>query len=257
MSNQQQYQALEEAIRRAGKRAQQFRKEGLSVTVKGRQDFVSEADVLVENELREVINALHPGDAFLGEEGGLSGDNELAEGAGIWVIDPIDGTTNYLQNMDYWCVSVAYVKQGVLELGFIYAPDRDEFFSAKRGEGAYLNGVRLAVQEPEAGQAILGLGRSNRRPLQNYLDVLVMLDEHDIEYRRFGAGALMLAHVASGQVHGYYEAHLNSWDALAGILLIEEAGGCVSDFLGNNGLLEGNLMWAATPRLWEALNDKL
>ena len=250
------YQILESAIKKAGKRAQVIRQSGLSVTVKGRQDFVSEADVSVENELKEVIHALFPEDGFLGEESGLVLGTDTKK-SGVWVIDPIDGTTNYLQGMDYWCISVAYVINDVIQLGFVYAPDRDEFFFAQRGKGAYLNGTSLTIQEPEKGQAIIGVGRSNRRPLQAYFDLLVVLDTNNVEHRRFGAGALMLAHVASGLVHGYFESHLNSWDALAGLLLIEEAGGRVPNFLENDGLLNGNPVWAASSQLWLDLDHVL
>jgi myo-inositol-1(or 4)-monophosphatase len=250
----QQYQILESAIKKAGKRAQAIRATGLSITVKGRQDFVSEADVMVENELKQALLSLFPNDGFLGEESGLvvGNDNQTA---GIWVIDPIDGTTNYLQNMDYWCISVAYVVKNIIQIGFVYAPDRDELFFAQRGKGSYLNGVKLTINEPDEGQAIIGIGRSNRRPLQEYFDLLTRLDSKNIEHRRFGAGALMLAHVSSGLVHGYYESHLNSWDALAGLLLIEEAGGKTNDFLANGGLMNGNLTWAASPTLWQELNE--
>jgi len=250
------YQILESAIKKAGKRAQVIRQSGLSVTVKGRQDFVSEADVSVENELKEVIHALFPEDGFLGEESGLVLGTDTKK-SGVWVIDPIDGTTNYLQGMDYWCISVAYVINDVIQLGFVYAPDRDEFFFAQRGKGAYLNGASLTIQEPEKGQAIIGVGRSNRRPLPAYFDLLAVLDTNNVEHRRFGAGALMLAHVASGLVHGYFESHLNSWDALAGLLLIEEAGGRVPNFLENDGLLNGNPVWAASSQLWLDLNHVL
>lgn len=250
------YQILESAIKKAGRRAQVIRQSGLSVTVKGRQDFVSEADVSVENELKEVIHALFPEDGFLGEESGLVLGTDTKK-SGVWVIDPIDGTTNYLQGMDYWCISVAYVINDVIQLGFVYAPDRDEFFFAQRGKGAYLNGTSLTIQEPEKGQAIIGVGRSNRRPLQAYFDLLVVLDTNNVEHRRFGAGALMLAHVASGLVHGYFESHLNSWDALAGLLLIEEAGGRVPNFLENDGLLNGNPVWAASSQLWLDLDHVL
>ena len=250
------YQILESAIKKAGKRAQVIRQSRLSVTVKGRQDFVSEADVSVENELKEVIHALFPEDGFLGEESGLVLGTDTKK-SGVWVIDPIDGTTNYLQGMDYWCISVAYVINDVIQLGFVYAPDRDEFFFAQRGKGAYLNGTSLTIQEPEKGQAIIGVGRSNRRPLQAYFDLLAVLDTNNVEHRRFGAGALMLAHVASGLVHGYFESHLNSWDALAGLLLIEEAGGRVPNFLENDGLLNGNPVWAASSQLWLDLDHVL
>ena len=247
-----QYKALEVAIRKAGKHAQQIRQSGLSVTTKGRQDFVSEADLSVERELKNIINSLFPNDGFLGEESGLTVG---ASDAGVWVIDPIDGTTNFLQGMDYWCISVAYVVKGKIQIGFVYAPDRDEFFFAARGRGAYLNDVPLMINEPKEGQAIIGVGRANRSPFNEYLDLLITLDANNIEHRRFGAGALMLAHVSSGLVHGYYESHLNSWDALAGLLLIEEAGGKISAFLEDDGLLTGNPVWAASPQLWHKLKD--
>lgn len=253
---QDEYQVLESAIKQAGQRAQIIRQSGLSVTTKGRQDFVSQADIAVEDELKQVIRSLFPEDGFLGEESGLIQGVDTNT-SGVWVIDPIDGTTNYVQGMDYWCVSVAYVKNNEIQVGFVYAPDRDEFFMAKKGQGAYLNGARLAIHDPEKGQAIIGLGRSNRRPVQEYCDLILMLDTQNVEYRRFGAGALMLAHVSSGLVHGYFESHLNSWDALAGLLLIKESGGQVTDFLNNDGLLSGNPVWAASPQLWENLNKLL
>ena len=252
------YVLLEPIIRDAGRLAQDFRNNGLTIEIKGRQDFVSQADIEVECFLQKEIKHLYPNDNFLGEESGLQEKiNIEGEDAGTWVIDPIDGTTNYVQGMDYWCISVGYIKQGVIQLGFIYAPDKDEFFFAKKGKGSYLNGKKLTVQDPKKGQAMIGLGRSNRRPLQEYLDLLNTLDKFDVEYRRFGAGALMLAHVASGLVHGYYESHLNSWDALAGILIIEEANGIVNGFLDNNGLLDGNPIWAASPELWKTLKASL
>lgn len=249
---QDQYKALEVAIKKAGKHAQEIRRSGISVTIKGKQDFVSEADLSVESELKKIIHNLFPEDGFLGEESGLT---EGANEAGVWVIDPIDGTTNYLQGMDYWCISVAYVVKAKIEIGFVYAPDRNELFFAERGNGAYLNGTPLIMSEPEEGQAIIGVGRSTRRPLDEYLELLTTLETKNIEHRRFGAGALMLAHVSSGLVHGYYESHLNSWDALAGLLLIQEAGGKISNFLENDGLLNGNPVWAASPQLWHKLKE--
>ncbi len=246
----QKLQQLEDAIRLAGSKAQQLRQQGLSVEVKGKSDFVTQADLAVETELKHLLNQLFPEDGFLGEEGGMT------EGVtGIWVIDPIDGTTNYKQGMDYWCISVAYVVDNTIELGYIYAPDRNEFFMAKKGQGSWLNGKRLQIQNEQEGQSIIGVGHSNRKPLQSYLNLLTLLDEKGIDHRRFGAGALMLAHVSSGLVHGYYEAHLNSWDALAGLLLIEEAGGTVCNFLANDGLKKGNTAWASTQHLWPVLSD--
>lgn len=232
-----QQQSLCTLIRQLGKQAQVLRDAGLKVDKKARQDFVSHADLFVEEEIKNWLQKHRPEDGFLGEESGLQGGEQ-----GIWVIDPIDGTTNFILGMDYWCISLAYVSKNVLELGIIYAPDRDEFFFARRGQGAFLNEKRLRLREPDAEAVVIGLGRSSRAPVESYSRTIEVLLSAGIEYRRFGAGALMLAHVAAGQVHAYYEEHMNSWDALAGMLLINEAGGRSNAFLAENGLLNGNLV---------------
>lgn len=232
-----------------GKKAQSIRNSGLAITEKGNQDFVSHADIFVEQTLKSYLSMEFKHSGILGEESGFQ------EGIkGLWVIDPIDGTTNFTLGMDYWCISVAYVENNSTQLGIVYAPDRDELFVAQQGMGATLNGVKLAVVEPEPSRVMLGLGRSNRHPLQDYLaSVEYLIEQENIEYRRFGASALMLCHVASRQVHGYYEAHLNSWDALAGLLICREAGALSNNFECNNGLLEGNPIWVATPEVWRRL----
>ena len=245
-------QALCALIRRLGQQAKQLRDNGLTIEQKGRQDFVSQADVYVETELRAWLKAERPQDGLLGEERGLEPGSD-----GVWVIDPIDGTTNFILGMDYWCISVAYVRNDAIQLGVIYAPDRDEFFFAESGKGAFLNGKRLSLSEPDADAVGLGIGRSSRRPPREYTQTIETLFEHGVEHRRFGAGALMLAHVAAGQVHGYFEAHLHSWDALAGLVIIKEAGGMHNDFLANNGLTQGNNAWAATPHVWQRLHPIL
>ena len=247
-----QQQSLCSLIRQLGTRAQELRNAGLQVDKKARQDFVSQADVFVEQEIKAWLEAHRPEDGFLGEESGLRAGKQ-----GTWVIDPIDGTTNYILGMDYWCISLAWVSQGALELGIIYAPDRNEFFFARRGEGAFLNDKRLTLREPDPETVVIGMGRSSRAPAANYARMLERVIDAGMEYRRFGAGALMLAHVAAGQIHGYYEAHLNSWDALAGLLLIQEAGGAHNAFLDNDGLYHGNTMWAAAPGVWRRLSPLL
>ena len=130
-------------IRQAGAHAQALRDAGLQVDKKARQDFVSQADLAVEQEIKGWLQAHFPEEGFLGEESGFEGDDQT-----VWVLDPVDGTTNFILGMDYWCISLARVCQGELSLGIIYAPDRDEFFFAARGEGAYLNGRRLTLREP-------------------------------------------------------------------------------------------------------------
>lgn len=234
-----QQQILCALIRKLGAKAQALRNAGLQVDKKARQDFVSHADVFVEKEIKSWLKAHCPQDGFLGEDSGLQPGER-----GTWVLDPIDGTTNYIQGMDYWCISLAYVREDVTELGIVYAPDRDEFFFARRGAGTFLNGQRLTLREPDPETVVIGMGRSSRAPIENYTQAIAHVLNAGMEYRRFGAGALMLAHVATGQVHAYYEEHMNSWDALAGMLLIVEAGGASNAFLADNGLLEGNLVLA-------------
>ena len=135
-------------IRQAGAHAQALRDAGLQVDKKARQDFVSQADLAVEQEIKGWLQAHFPEEGFLGEESGFEGDDQT-----VWVLDPVDGTTNFILGMDYWCISLARVCQGELSLGIIYAPDRDEFFFAARGEGAYLNGRHGALQ-PGPGQRL-------------------------------------------------------------------------------------------------------
>ncbi|VUS22909.1 inositol monophosphatase family protein [Klebsiella spallanzanii] len=234
-----QQQSLCELIRQLGAQAQALRDAGLQIDKKARQDFVSQADLFVEKEIKSWLKTHCPQDGFLGEESGLESGEQ-----GTWVLDPIDGTTNYIQGMDYWCISLAYVRQNTLELGIIYAPDRHEFFFARRGKGAFLNDQRLTLREPDPETVVIGMGRSSRAPAENYTHAIARVLNAGMEYRRFGAGALMLAHVATGQVHAYYEEHMNSWDALAGMLLIVEAGGASNNFLADDGLLNGNLVLA-------------
>ena len=234
-----QQQSLCALIRKLGAQAQALRNAGLQVDKKARQDFVSHADLFVEKEIKNWLSSHCPQDGFLGEESGLRAGEH-----GIWVLDPIDGTTNSIQGMDYWCISLAYVRHNVIELGIVYAPDRDEFFVARRGKGAFLNEQRLTLREPDPDTVIIGMGRSSRAPVENYTRTIARVINAGMEYRRFGAGALMLAHVATGQVHAYYEEHMNSWDALAGLLLIVEAGGTSNAFLADNGLINGNLVLA-------------
>lgn len=234
-----QQQSLCALIRKLGAQAQALRNAGLQVDKKARQDFVSHADLFVEKEIKNWLSSHCPQDGFLGEESG-----QQAGEHGIWVLDPIDGTTNYIQGMDYWCISLAYVRQNEIDLGIIYAPDRDEFFFARRGKGAFLNDKRLSLREPDPETVVIGMGRSSRAPVENYTRTIARVINAGMEYRRFGAGALMLAHVATGQVHAYYEEHMNSWDALAGMLIIVEAGGVSNAFLADDGLLKGNLVLA-------------
>jgi myo-inositol-1(or 4)-monophosphatase len=220
----------------------------LIVESKGTQDHVSQADREVETLIIEQLGRAFPGDRFLGEEGGGAAADSL------WVIDPIDGTSNFLRGLAAWVVSIAYLRQGRLELGFIYDPCADELFAAQRSRGANLNGVTMHVSSAtRLDGAILGLGFSYRRPVESFTAAVARMLAAHCEFRRFGAGALGMAHVACGRLDGYWEQHINSWDVLAGVLLVREAGGWTNDFLTGNGLLTGNAILACPPALREPL----
>lgn len=210
-------------------------------------DFCTEADRAVERLVSDRIRDRF-GDAIIGEEyGGQPGNH-------VWLVDPIDGTTEYIHGTKRWCISLAYVHAGVIEAGVIYAPADDRLFSARRGGGAFLNGRRLDVSRLRHGAVpVIEVGWSDRRPVIQYGAVLERLVAQGFEFRRHGSGALALADVAAGFSDGYIELHINAWDALAGILLVQESGGHCNDFLASDGLTRGNLLVASTPEIWSSL----
>ena len=209
-------------------------------------DFCTEADRAVERLIRQRVVARF-GDAVIGEEdGGEPGEN-------VWLVDPIDGTNGYIHGDGRWCVSLAFVRANRIELGVIHAPTSGRLFAARRGGGARCNGAPIAVSHLERGAPQVEVGWSDRVAIGDYCDVLRALADDDIEFRRRGSGALALADVAAGASDGYVEVHINAWDALAGILLVQEAGGRTNDFLANGGLTHGNVLIASTPELFERL----
>ena len=194
--------------------------------------------------------ALFPEDGFLGEERG----SRNPDAAAVWVIDPIDGTHNFLTGIPFWCVSLGLVSGGELVLGIIYSPLAAELFSARSGGGAFLNGQPIRVSgETDLARARVCLGFSYRRPVADYATTVEALLSAGCEYLRLGSGALGLAYTAAGRFDGYWESHINSWDAAAGLVLVREAGGWTNDFLAGSGLREGNRILAATPALVEPL----
>lgn len=234
-----------------GRLAQRMRATIGAIESKSRIDFCTEADRAVERLIRTRLRACF-GDAMIGEEDGGSA------GESLWVVDPIDGTANYIHGTPRWCVSIAYVRDGVIELGVIYAPDDDRFFLARRGGGASLNGRVIVVSRLAHGAApVVELGWSERRPLKSFCNLLLQLDAAGMEFRRHGSGALGLADVACGRTDAYAELHINAWDALAGILLVEEAGGVASPFLRQDGLTDGAPLLASTPELYDRLAPML
>ena len=246
-----------ELVREAGALAlASFRNASLVVESKGVQDYVTAVDRAVETLLVDRLHADFPDDAFLGEEGGRRSGSSGSEA--LWVIDPIDGTVNYTRGLPLWCISVALVYAGEIAFGLIFNPVSDEFYCAVRGQGARCNGqpIRVSgVRSPEAAR--IGMGFSYRCPTALHVRGIGRLLDAHCEYARLGSGALGLAFVADGRFDGYWEPHINSWDVLAGICLVREAGGWVSDFLAGDGLFDGNPILACTPALQTFLQAQL
>ena len=223
----------------------------LTVERKGTQDLISEADVEVEKLIRERLAARFPGDAFFGEESGLS---DVAGARDIWVIDPIDGTQPFLCGLSSWCVSIGHARDGVLEMGFLAAPARDEVFTGWVGHGATLNGKPIAVSSStRLDDGLLSIGMSPRISADQIVPMFDALLRQGVVYYREGSGALSLAYVAAGRLIGYIEAHLNSWDGAAGVALVQAAGGRVNAWFSPDSLLMGGPIAAAPPALYPAL----
>ncbi len=213
----------------------------LNVTTKGLNDFVSEVDRLAEQAIIQVLRKAYPDHAILAEESGAQSGNDYQ-----WIIDPLDGTTNYLHGSPHFCISIALRYRGELEHGVVYDPLREEMFTASRGSGAYLNDHRIRVTaRPGLKGALLGTGFPFRdqRHMDAYLAMFKDLSKESAGIRRPGAAALDFAYVAAGRLDGFWELGLAEWDFAAGVLLVHEAGGTVTDLAGGDRYLEhGNII---------------
>lgn len=212
--------------------------------MKGPQDFLTATDSEVEELIRKRLSELCPGDAFFGEEGGGSFERN------VWVVDPIDGTANFARGIPHFAISIAFVRDNRTEIGVVYNVMLDELYTARRGLGATMNGETIKVSGMrEIKQATVEAGWSSRLPLEPYLAMVERLKRAGVNVRRGGSGTLGLAYVADGRIDAYCELHINSWDVLAGLLIIEEAGGWTNNFLAEDGLRKGNPVLACTPEL--------
>lgn len=215
---------------------------------KGHQDFLTATDAEVEELIRRRLQELCPSDSFFGEEGGGS------FGRDVWVVDPIDGTANFARGIPHFAISIAFVRDNRTEIGVVFDVMQGELYTAQRGRGARLNGAEIRVSGlSDIRQATVEAGWSTRLTHDVYVDLVSNLKTAGVNVRRGGSGTLGLAYVADGRIDAYCELHINSWDALAGLLLVEEAGGWTNDFLAKDGLRKGNPVLACTPELADRL----
>ncbi|HET6628769.1 MAG TPA: inositol monophosphatase family protein [Woeseiaceae bacterium] len=224
----------------------------VKVEMKGRNDFVSEIDRAAERAVIDTIHKHYPGHAILAEESGAQGDSEYR-----WVIDPLDGTTNYLHGFPVFAVSVALLCRGRIEHGAVYDPMRQETFTASRGTGAQLNGHRLRVSGCRSlDRALVGTGfpfRESSGPARPYFDMLEKAIASTAGVRRPGAAALDLCYVGAGRLDAFWEMGLSQWDIAAGALIIREAGGIISGLDGSEDFLDSGHVLTGTPKIYSAL----
>ncbi len=223
----------------------------LTVERKGVSDYVSEVDRMAEQTIVETLTEAYPDHAILAEEGGAKGQSDY-----VWIIDPLDGTTNFLHGFPQFAVSIGLQVKGVLSLAVVYDPTRNELFTATRGRGAHLNDRRLRVsKQTRLQESLIGTGFPYRdfTYLDDYLKMFRELLPKTAGLRRPGCASLDLAYVAAGRYDGFWEAGLKPWDIAAGVLLIQEAGGLVTDFDGGeNYMATGNVV-GGNPKVFSQL----
>ena len=222
---------------------------------KGVADYVTEVDIAAEQEILYQLGKAYPDHAFLAEESGQTGN---AKSDHLWVIDPLDGTSNFMRGIPHYCVSIACIVDGRLAHAVVFDPVRQEEFTASRGRGAQLNGHRLRVsnrtdlRECLLGTGIPFLGHEQQR-LPQYTQTLAELAAQCMGIRRAGAAALDLAYVAAGRFDGFWETGLERWDIAAGALIIKEAGGLISDLSGAERYLDNGQVVCGNPKIFKQL----
>ena len=228
---------------------------GLEVRAKQRNDFVTKVDKAAEEAIIDVVRKAYPDHAVLAEESGASGQAEYQ-----WVIDPLDGTTNFIHGFPQYCVSIAIRHREALAHGVIYDPIRNELFTASKGRGAYLNDRRIRVSKcARLGDALVGTGFPFKETdrIDLYTGQLKNIMQTAAGVRRAGAAALDLAYVACGRLDAFWEMGLSPWDMAAGALMILEAGGLVGDLRGDDGYLDKGEIACATPKVFTGLLEAL
>jgi myo-inositol-1(or 4)-monophosphatase len=227
----------------------------LQVSVKQQNDFVTEVDRAAEATIIDTLREVYPSHAILAEESGNSGNSD-GNSEFQWIIDPLDGTTNFIHGFPQYAVSIALAQKGVLQHAVVYDPNRNELFSASKGAGAFLNDKRIRVtKRAKIDEALLGTGFPYRvfDHVDTYLTIFKEISQRCAGIRRPGAASLDLAWVAAGRLDGFWEFGLAPWDMAAGALLIQEAGGLVSDLAGEGDYLNTGNIVGGTPKVFSQL----
>ncbi|MEL6620326.1 MAG: inositol monophosphatase family protein [Pseudomonadota bacterium] len=243
------------AARKAGRSlVKDFREvENLQVSMKGAGDFVSKADLAAEEILKEELRTARPNYGWLAEEGGGEDGEDPTR---RWIVDPLDGTTNFLHGMPHWAVSIALEHKGQVAAGVVYDPAKDEMFFAEKGAGAWMNDSRLRVSGRRSMIECVfatGLPFGGRSDLPLTLQELARLMPVCAGVRRWGSAALDLAYVAAGRYDGYWERRLNAWDLAAGLLIVREAGGLVEPLTAGGDILEDGEIICANEAMFDPL----
>ncbi len=233
-------------------RRAQERLDEITAEEKNPHDFVTSMDKASEAKIIEAIHNAYPHHGILAEESGKQGNTADV----TWIIDPIDGTTNFIHGIPHFCVSIAVKEGDKITHGVVYDPMKEEIFSASRGRGAYLNNYRIRVTQSKGlTNALIGTGFpiQQHHKLDAYLASFKAIFTQCAGIRRAGAAALDLAYVAAGRLDGFWECALKPWDMAAGSLLIKEAGGLITDFNGTENFLETGHIVAANPKLFKVM----
>lgn len=245
-----------QAARRAGDNSMRYikRLDELDVRSKSRNEFVSQVDLIAEKMIIETIHERYPDHGILGEETGKQGGDE-----NIWIIDPLDGTTNYLHGFPMFCVSIGIQIKGRMSVGVVYDPNRQELFTAIRGVGAQLDGRRIRVDTKRAlDGALIGTGfpyRENDRWMEQYLNQFRAVMKVACDVRRPGSAALDLCYLAAGRMDGFWEFGLQPWDIAAGSLILREAGGMISSMTDDGDYMETGNIIAGAPKVHAELEQ--
>jgi len=246
------------AARRAGAIINRASQDIGTLTVKSKNfnDFVSEVDIAAERAIIDTLKEVYPDHGFLGEESGST----THQSDFIWIIDPLDGTTNFLHNFPQYCVSIALQHKGEITQAVIYEPNRNDLYTATKGRGAFLNDKRIRVSKcDKLKESLIGTGFPFRdfKHLDTYLAMFKSMLQKTTGIRRPGSAALDLAYVANGSLDAFWEIGLSPWDIAAGALLVQEAGGIISNLNGKEGWLQSGNVLAASPKIYDAILETL